>query len=188
MLTRFCPARVHAWSFPLSQWNSGAVRQLNETPHEVSVALNNILRSHGQTPWKLIYISHLASPSPKTNPGQITRKFRVRILSELQLSSSLRRYNPTGIGRAVAWEKKWGLALMPEKYHRPHTHERDQAVERMKRDWEAQRQSLAVVRRFNASLSARGYSWFWPKIAAALVSKHHWLIINCDSCGTVVDL
>jgi hypothetical protein len=27
-----------------------------------------------------------------------------------------------------------------------------------------------------------------PKIAAALVSKHHWLIINCDSCGTVVDL
>ena len=28
----------------------------------------------------------------------------------------------------------------------------------------------------------------WPKIAAALTSKHHWLIINCDSCGTVVDL
>src|SRR5262249_11182072 len=81
-----------------------------------------------------------------------------------------------------------GSARMPEKYHRPHTHERDQAVERMKRDWQAQRQSLAVVRRFNASLSARGYSWFWPKIAAALVSKHHWLIINCDSCGTVVDL
>jgi hypothetical protein len=30
--------------------------------------------------------------------------------------------------------------------------------------------------------------WFWPKIAAALTSKHHWLIIACDSCGTVVDL
>jgi hypothetical protein len=41
------------------------------------------------------------------------------------------------------------------------------------------------VRRFNA---ANGKAWFWPKIAAALVSKHHWLIINCDSCGTVVDL
>ena len=26
--------------------------------------------------------------------------------------------------------------------------------------------------------------WFWPKIAAALTSKHHWLVINCDSCGT----
>ena len=30
--------------------------------------------------------------------------------------------------------------------------------------------------------------WFWPKIAAALTSKHHWLVIACDSCGTVVDL
>ena len=59
---------------------------------------------------------------------------------------------------------------------------------RMKRDWAAQRQSLATIRRFNASLSARGYSWSWPKIAAALVSKHHWLIIACDACDTVVDL
>jgi hypothetical protein len=44
------------------------------------------------------------------------------------------------------------------------------------------------VRRFNATLSAKGYVWFWPKNAAALTSKHHWLVINCDSCGTVVDL
>jgi len=42
--------------------------------------------------------------------------------------------------------------------------------------------------RFNATLSAKGYVWFWPKITAALTSKHHWLIIACDSCGTVVDL
>jgi hypothetical protein len=74
---------------------------------------------------------------------------------------------------------------MPEKYLRPHTHERLQAVERMKRDWAAQRQSLATVRRFNA---ANGKAWFWPKIAAALVSKHHWLIVACDARGTVVDL
>jgi molybdenum cofactor biosynthesis enzyme len=47
---------------------------------------------------------------------------------------------------------------------------------------------LATVRRFNARLSAKGYVWFWPKIAAALTAKHHWLIIACDSCGTVVDL
>ena len=44
------------------------------------------------------------------------------------------------------------------------------------------------MRRFNATLSAKGYVWFWPKIAAALTSKHHWLIIACDSCNTVVDL
>ena len=74
---------------------------------------------------------------------------------------------------------------MPEKYRRPPNHERIQAVERMQRDWAAQRQSLATVRRFNA---ANGKAWFWPKIAAALVSKHHWLVIVCDSCGTVVDL
>lgn len=46
---------------------------------------------------------------------------------------------------------------MPEKYRRPHAHERVQAVERMKRDWIAQRQSLAIVRRFNA---ANGKAWF----------------------------
>ena len=61
-------------------------------------------------------------------------------------------------------------------------------VTRMKREWEAQRGALATVRRFNAILSAKGYVWFWPKITAALTSKHHWLIINCDSCGTVADL
>ena len=74
---------------------------------------------------------------------------------------------------------------MPDKYQRPHSHERVQAVERMKRDWEAQRQALAVVRRFNA---ANGKAWFWPKIAAALFSKHHWLVIACDSCDSIVDL
>src|SRR5262249_15822546 len=61
-------------------------------------------------------------------------------------------------------------------------------VTRMRHEWEAQRGALATVRRFNATLSAKGYVWFWPKIAAALTSKHHWLIINCDSCGTVVHL
>jgi hypothetical protein len=58
----------------------------------------------------------------------------------------------------------------------------------MRREWEAQRGALATVRRFNATLSAKGYVWFWPKIAAALTSKHHWLVIACDRCDTVVDL
>lgn len=74
---------------------------------------------------------------------------------------------------------------MPEKFQRSQLHERLQAVERMKRDWAVQRQALATVRHFNA---ANGKAWFWPKIAAALVSKHHWLIIACDSCDTMVDL
>jgi hypothetical protein len=53
---------------------------------------------------------------------------------------------------------------------------------------EAQRNALATSRRFNATLSAKGYVWFWPKIAAALTSKHHWLVIACDSCERVTDL
>jgi hypothetical protein len=59
-------------------------------------------------------------------------------------------------------------------------------VTRMQREWKAQRGALATVRRFNATLSAKGYVWFWPKIAAALTSKHHWLIVGCDSCGCAI--
>jgi len=77
---------------------------------------------------------------------------------------------------------------MPEKYRRPHSHERVQTVERMKRAWAAEREALATVRRFNAILSTKGYCYFWPKITAALTAKHPWLVIACDSCGTVVDL
>jgi hypothetical protein len=61
-------------------------------------------------------------------------------------------------------------------------------VTRMQRDFEAQRGALATVRRFNAILSANRRAWFWPTIAAALVSKHHWLVIACDACDTVIDL
>src|SRR4029077_5669517 len=61
-------------------------------------------------------------------------------------------------------------------------------VTRMLQEWEAQRGALATVRRFNATLSAKGHVWFWPEITAALTSKHHWLVIACDSCDSVVDL
>jgi len=61
-------------------------------------------------------------------------------------------------------------------------------IRRMRREWKAQHGAFATVRRFNATLSAKDYVWFWPKITAALTSKHHWLIIVCDSFSTVVDL
>lgn len=77
---------------------------------------------------------------------------------------------------------------MPEKYRRPHGHERVQAVERMRRDWRAQEEALDAVRRFCAMVSTGGRVWFWPTVGAALVSRHHWLIVACDACGTVVDL
>jgi hypothetical protein len=37
-------------------------------------------------------------------------------------------------------------------------------VTRMRREWEAQIGALATVRRFNATLSAKGYVWFWPNL------------------------
>jgi hypothetical protein len=61
-------------------------------------------------------------------------------------------------------------------------------IVRMRAQWEAERDALATVRRFNAILSAKGYVWFWPKIGAAFTARHPWLVIACDSCGAVVDL
>jgi hypothetical protein len=78
------------------------------------------------------------------------------------------------------WAKTMGYNHRNDEIH-------DNIV-RMRCDWQAQREALATVRRFNARLSAKGGTWFWPTIAAALTAKHHWLVIACDSCGTVVDL
>jgi hypothetical protein len=77
---------------------------------------------------------------------------------------------------------------MPTKYRRPHHHERVQSVEKMQREWQAEREALATVRRFNAIMSAKGHAWFWPKVGAALIAKHPWVSVSCDSCGTVTDL
>jgi hypothetical protein len=75
---------------------------------------------------------------------------------------------------------------MPEKYSRPHSHERVQAVEW--REQNDEREALAAVRRFNAMASTGCRAWFFPTVAAALASKHHWLVVVCDACDTVVDL
>ena len=61
-------------------------------------------------------------------------------------------------------------------------------VERMRREREAYEDALATVEQFNTRLEAKKSAWFWPTIAAALISRHHWLIIACDSCGTVIDM
>ena len=61
-------------------------------------------------------------------------------------------------------------------------------IELMRRAREAYADPLATIEQFTARLAATKSAWFWPTIAAALTSKHHWLIIACDSCGTVIDL
>src|SRR5262249_19797147 len=77
---------------------------------------------------------------------------------------------------------------MPEKYTRPHSHERVQAVERMRRKAQDERDATDAVRRFNAMAPVGRSTWFWPTVAAALAPKHHWLVVLCDACDTVVDL
>ena len=44
---------------------------------------------------------------------------------------------------------------MPERYRRPREYEMRQTAEKMQRAWEAERDALATVRRFNARLSAK---------------------------------
>ena len=46
-------------------------------------------------------------------------------------------------------------------------------------------------RRSSCSIPVSGANkaaWFWPTIEAALVTKHHWLVFACDSCGVIIDL
>jgi hypothetical protein len=58
----------------------------------------------------------------------------------------------------------------------------------MRRAWKAERDALATVRRFNATISAKRYAWWWPKVAAAIAAKYPWVVILCDACGTIIDL
>jgi len=44
---------------------------------------------------------------------------------------------------------------------------------------------LGSSRAFKRSALQQGNSWFGPKISAALVSKHHWLIIASGTCGFI---
>ena len=77
---------------------------------------------------------------------------------------------------------------MPEQYRRPHWHEANQRVERMKRAWAAERDALLIVQHFNVRLSANNSAGFYPTIKTALTAKHHWLVILCETCGAVTDL
>ena len=65
---------------------------------------------------------------------------------------------------------------MPEKYRRPHTHERVQAVERMRRAWEAERDAL---RPCAASMQAFGQRLSWV-LAQDYCRAHRKASLACD--------
>ena len=60
-------------------------------------------------------------------------------------------------------------------------------MQRAARDQAALADALAIVEQFNARLAAGRSAWCWPTIAAALVTRHHWLVVACDSCGTITE-
>lgn len=62
------------------------------------------------------------------------------------------------------------------------------SFERAKRDREAVADALATIEQFNSRLAAGRTAWFWPTIGAALATKHHWLVLTCDSCSTVIEM
>ena len=61
-------------------------------------------------------------------------------------------------------------------------------MQRAERDRAALADALATVEQFNSRLAAGRTAWFWPIIGAALITKHHWLIIACDSCQTILEM
>jgi hypothetical protein len=61
-------------------------------------------------------------------------------------------------------------------------------MHRMARDQAALADALATVEQFNSRVAAGKVAWFWPTIAAALVTKHSWLVIACDSCQTITEM
>jgi hypothetical protein len=58
----------------------------------------------------------------------------------------------------------------------------------MQRAREDYADALAADRQFNARLSAKGSIWSWPTVAAAITAKYPWLVIECDSSRSIIDL
>jgi hypothetical protein len=77
---------------------------------------------------------------------------------------------------------------MPERNGRARSEAIRDTMRAMAADWKSVAEATETVQQFNARLAAKKIAWSWPTIAAALISKLHWLIVACDSCGTVIDL
>ena len=77
---------------------------------------------------------------------------------------------------------------MPERNGRARSEKIRDTMRALADDWNAAAEATAAVEQFNARLADKKVVWSWPTIAAALVSKHHWLVVACDSCGTIIDL
>ena len=61
-------------------------------------------------------------------------------------------------------------------------------MQQAERDQAALADALATVEEFNSRVAAGRPAWFWPTIGAALITNHHWLVIACDSCQTILEM
>jgi hypothetical protein len=79
MLTISFPELAQAQGFSLSQRNFDAVREFYEPPNKLSVALDNILRSHRQSAVEAETRYSLDFPQSQISPGELpsTRVFGI---------------------------------------------------------------------------------------------------------------
>jgi hypothetical protein len=115
MLTISFPELAQAQGLSLSQRNFDAVRQLYEPPNKPSVALDNILRSHRQTPWKLKRAVHLTSPSPRLARGNyrahVCSEFvRIKVILAIKTVKSNRHLD---VSRCCAASRRFEFAHAP---------------------------------------------------------------------------
>jgi hypothetical protein len=53
---------------------------------------------------------------------------------------------------------------------------------------EAVQRAVEIVELWNARLKARQEPFFMPTIRGALLARTPWLLVDCKSCGLVIDL
>jgi hypothetical protein len=78
---------------------------------------------------------------------------------------------------------------MPERTGRSGSQKIRDTMRAMALDWRAVADARLTIERFNGRIETQTQRiWAWPTIAAALITKFNWLVIACDSCGTIIDM
>jgi hypothetical protein len=77
---------------------------------------------------------------------------------------------------------------MPERNGRARSEKIRETMRAMALDWRAVADARLTIERFNGRIESEQRIWAWPTIAAALITKFNWLVIACDSCGTIIDM
>jgi hypothetical protein len=76
---------------------------------------------------------------------------------------------------------KWGASTMLGRYRRPRRHQRVQAVERMHRGWEAEREALSTVRHYNETSFGQKFHMVPAEDCGRVAAKHPRLVAVCDA-------